>query len=131
MQGLAQARIVRVEPRLGGRFVEISHEFLMGPILRKIREILNGHPEYGRFRWAVRALDRFRDVEFWSDSSLLLGRELFEAIHEFRDRIYWDGNEWAIDLMLRSSVVGGWPVEIVRVWAQSLREELWGNDCRC
>ena len=67
---LAQVRVVRIEQRLGGQFVEISHEFLISSILAKIREVLDSDPEY----WTIQTLEGFRDVQFRMNSSNILRR---------------------------------------------------------
>jgi hypothetical protein len=119
---LAQARVVRIERRLGGQFVEISHEFLISSILAKIREVLDSDPEYGRFRWTIRTLDSFRDVQFRANTSKLLGRQLFESLHGLRYKIDWEDNGWATELMLRSAVVCSAPREVIREWAARYRK---------
>jgi hypothetical protein len=115
---LALARIVRIEQRLGGQFVEISHEFLIASILAKIREVLNANADYGRLRWAIRALERFKDVPFRADASQVLGRQLFEALHDFREKIDWQDGDWATELMLRSAVICKAPPAVLREWAE-------------
>ena len=118
---LAQVRVVRIEQRLGGQFVEISHEFLISSILAKIREVLDSDPEYGRFRWTIRTLESFRDVQFRANTSNLLGRQIFEALHGLRNKIDWDESAWATELMLRSAVVCNAPVAVLREWAERYR----------
>jgi hypothetical protein len=116
LDNLAKQRIVRVEQRLGGQFVEITHEFLIASILRKIRTVLNPDPVYSRFRWAVRTLERFEDVDFRSGSRQVLGRSVFVDLDTRRDEIEW--NDWAIELMLRSAVVAGAATETIHFWAE-------------
>jgi hypothetical protein len=118
---LALARVVRIERRLGGQFVEISHEFLIASILAKIRDVLTANPDYGRLRWAIRALERFKYVEFRADASHVLGRQLFEALHDFRENIDWQDGDWATELMLRSAVICKAPQEVLREWAERYR----------
>ena len=114
---LAQVRVVRIEQRLGGQFVEISHEFLISSILAKIREVLDSDPEY----WTIQTLEGFRDVQFRMNSSNLLGRRLFEAVHGVRHKIDWEENGWAIELMLRSAVACGAPRDVLLEWAARYR----------
>ena len=115
LDNLAKQRIVRVEQRLGGQFVEITHEFLIASILRKIRTVLNPDPVHSRFRWAIRTLERFEDVDFRTGSRQVLGRAVFVDLDTRRDDIEW--NDWAIELMLRSAVVVGASPETIHYWA--------------
>ena len=119
---LAMARIVRIEQRLGGQFVEISHEFLIASILTKIREVLDSDTEYGRFRWTIQTLESFKDIEFRADSSRLPGRQLFETLHDSRERINWEDGDWATELMLRSAVICNAPPDVLREWAERYRK---------
>lgn len=54
---LVNHTIVRTEPRLGGYFVETTHEFLIGPILEAISNALSRDPDYRRYRQALRTLE--------------------------------------------------------------------------
>lgn len=103
---LSRHRVVRVEQRLGGQFVEITHEFLIPSILAKIRTVLNADPVYSRFRWAIRTLERFEDIDFRAGSSNLLARPVFQELNQRRDEIDWEGvgREWSKELMFRTAI---------------------------
>jgi hypothetical protein len=117
---LAENRIVRVEQRLGGQFVEITHEFLIAPVLEKIRLVLNPDPVYGRFRWAIRTLERFEDIDFRAGSPYLLSRQVFQDLDLKRDEIEW--NDWSTELMLRSAIALGAAPDILREWTDRYRK---------
>jgi hypothetical protein len=120
LEKLAQQRIVRIEQRLGGQFVEITHEFLIASILVRIRTVLNPDPEYGRLRWAIRTLERFEDVDFRAGSAHVLTRQVFYDLDRRADEIGW--NEWSTELMLRSAIVLGAEQSAIQPWAQRYRE---------
>jgi hypothetical protein len=69
---LVNHTIVRTERRLGGYFIEITHEFLISPVLEAIRDESNRNVEYSRLRWALRTLERFQGVTFGSGPVRLL-----------------------------------------------------------
>ena len=119
LDNLADQRIVRIEQRLGGQFVEITHEFLIGPILDKIRTVLNADPEYGHFRWAIRTLERYEDIDFRRDSRHVLDARVYKDLNAKREQIEW--NDWAVELMLRSAIVAGADKDAVRDWAERYR----------
>ena len=117
LENLAERRIVRIEQRLGGQFVEITHEFLIESILAKIRTVLNADPLYGRFRWALRTLERFADIDFRRGSRHVLDARLSKDLDAHRDDIEWNEWDWSIELMLRSAIVAGAEKGVVQYWA--------------
>jgi hypothetical protein len=119
LQRLVDQRIVRIEQRLSGQFVEITHEFLIESILAKIRTVLNADPVYSRFRWAIRTLERFEDVDFRSGSGALLPRDVFDALNDRRQHIEW--NEWSNELMLRTAIARGKDRETLLHWCEQYR----------
>ena len=116
LRALAENRVLRIEQRLGREFVEISHEFLIKPILLKLRSVTLD-PAQHRFRSTLRALERFRDVDFRSDSSRLGGRPLLQAAFEYSSAITWQGSAWAIEFLLRTAVAHGSEPEVIRHWS--------------
>jgi hypothetical protein len=66
-------------------------------------------------------LERFRDIDFRADSTRLATAPLLDAVHEFRDRINWTGNEWAVELMLRTAVVLKAKRDVFEQWAEHYR----------
>ncbi|MEX2109587.1 MAG: hypothetical protein WD802_03190 [Gemmatimonadaceae bacterium] len=102
-------RIVRVEWRLGGQFVEITHEFLIEPILQAIRVDLQGDSETARFVDARRELERIAAAEIRSDERLLLSPHQFEILEANESRIVW--SRATAEAMLRSAIVNAWENE--------------------
>jgi len=126
LDNLANKRIVRIEQRLGGQFVEISHEFLIESILSKIRTVLNADPGYQRFRWAIRMLERYEDIDFRSCSRNVPDAKLFSDLNGKRDDIEW--TPWSVELMLRSAIVAGADSAVIRYWGERYLESgLEGN----
>jgi hypothetical protein len=121
---LQRSTIVRLESRLGGQFAEITHEFLIGPILESLRAELMINPDYNRFRYGLRILGMFESVEFRGRNGRLLSENEFRTLNHFRDQIRWD--EWSIELMLRSVVslgVGSSDLEFWRHQFESLPKQ--------
>jgi len=112
---LVNRTIVRTEPRLGGYFVEITHEFLIGPILEAIRE--NNNPDYNRFRFALRTL---QGLEGAPKRLYPMSLQEFNTLHNQRDLIRW--NTWAIELMLRSAIALNPKREVLSVWLDRIKE---------
>jgi hypothetical protein len=110
---LVNRTIVRTEPRLGGYFVEVTHEFLIGPILEAIRETWSRDPEYSRYRLALRTLERLQGESIAGTKRLLSSQE-FNILHQHRGAIRW--NSWSTELMLRSAIVHGAAKEVINIW---------------
>jgi hypothetical protein len=115
LKRMMQRMVVRVETRLGGRFAEITHEFLIGPVLDAIRSELNGNAEYARFRWALRTLERFEDVDLHDPRQPLLDSSGFQALHQHRKQVVWTGT--SAELMFRSAIRLGQRPETLLEWA--------------
>jgi len=113
---LVNRTIVRTERRLGGYFIEITHEFLIAPVLEAIREESNHNLEYSRLRWALRTLERFYGLSFGSGPVRLLSLQEFLVLHEHRSAINW--NSWASELMLRSALSLPLERDVLRFWLQ-------------
>jgi tetratricopeptide (TPR) repeat protein len=111
---LERRTIVRVESRLDGQFAEVTHEFLIGPILEALGEELIEHPDYGVFRQALRALSLFEGTEFRGRNARLLTEQQFSALNQFRDRIRWE--PWTTELMLRNCISSGIANEDLGYW---------------
>jgi len=111
---LERRTFVRLESRLGGQFAEITHEFLIGPILEALRAELVDNPDYGDFRQALRVLDMFEGSEFRGRSARLLTEQQFYSLNKFRNLIRWE--PWTIELMLRSCVSLGAPNQDLKFW---------------
>jgi hypothetical protein len=116
---LVDNTIVRVEQRLGGHFVEITHEFLTKPILTAIHQKLYQAPDYNRFRAAVRALEPYEYTDFRRAAEHLLNEHEFQDAHRSRERIWW-GRE-SSEVMLRSAIVLGRSPKVLRTWFDRYR----------
>jgi conflict system STAND superfamily ATPase len=101
---LEKQSIVRAQWRLGSQFVEITHEFLIEPVLRAIREELYGAPDNARFVAARRILERLTmSSVFRTDERMLLNPRELETLLENAARIRWDA--LSAEVMLRSVTV--------------------------
>jgi hypothetical protein len=116
LEQMIQRRLVRSEWRLGGYFVEITHEFLIGPILEAIRNEAAANSNYWRLREALRSLARLQEIDFRGPAAQLLSPGELQALHEDRERLRWPSR--ATELMLRSAVVHLADRSPVREWAR-------------
>jgi hypothetical protein len=110
---LVNHTIVRVEPRLGGYFVEITHEFLIAPVLDAMAEAVRKDVEYARFRTALRTLERLYGSSI-AGTSPLLSQEVFSILNRCQAAINWDG--WSAELMLRCAILYGAAREVLEAW---------------
>lgn len=79
MERLVRGGVVRVERRHGSEFAEIMHEFLIGPVLKQIRDTLGRDPAYHRLQYALRALRRVEERGL-DDDAVLLRRDELEDV---------------------------------------------------
>ena len=107
--------IVRIERRLGGYFAEITHEFLIGPILGELGETLYRDADFANFRYALQTLGRleFNTKLMNRADNLLLDHE-FTSLDAYREKVAWTPN--AAELMLKSAVVKRAGKDIIRYW---------------
>jgi hypothetical protein len=104
---LVDRKLLRREKRLGGLFVEITHEILIPPILARVTQAAQATR-------SLRAAQRTLEGIGCGDPPEL-DRADFWALDESADRLEWPA--WATDLMLRSAVLHGAPAERIRNWA--------------
>lgn len=116
---LADRTIVRTEPRLGGYFVEITHEFLIDPIRDANKESLGGDPEYRRYRLTLRMLEYLHGTSI-AGGELTLTPQEFAVLHQRRERLLWDG--WGAELMLRTAIRTTSDRGVLRVWLEAFGE---------
>lgn len=118
---LQTRKIVRVEQRLDGYFVEITHEFLIDPVLERIKQELTGKTP---FRDALRSLAHFEAINF-RVGPRLLSEEHVRALHEYFTAAERNGRitlpAWSVELMFRSAIFRGLERETVRFWCEQLR----------
>jgi hypothetical protein len=121
---------VRRERRLGAEFAEITHEFLIGPILEIIGKTMSENVDYGRFRLALGALVRLYDVRLLDNRfRSLLNAQEFATLHANRALVRW--NDWSTELMFRSAIALNEERETLRHWSREVdsfcEEEAQGN----
>ena len=121
---LENGRIVRTEQRLGGHFVEITHEFLIKPILEGIRTYLTDDAAYNRFRQALNELGPFEKSNFRVGTGTLLPKSTFRVLDRFRDVVAWP--DWTVELMFRSALLHQDAEDtdeaVVRLWAEKFEQ---------
>lgn len=110
---LVDHTIVRTEPRLGGHFVEITHEFLIEPISQAIAKALSRDPEYRRYRQALRTLERLQD-DGGAGPRRQLPQPEFNTLHQHRAAVHWDA--WGAEVMLRNAIAHCAPWAVLLVW---------------
>jgi len=118
---LVKRSIVRIEGRLGGRFAEITHEFLIVPVLDEVRDFFASNPKHGRFQQAVNSLERYSQAEMRPlEAVLWLGE--FQVLHEKQKHIAWDAR--SVEVMARSAIYRGFEDRNVLKYWLKLRHEL-------
>jgi hypothetical protein len=118
LQGLVNRTIVRVEVRLGGNFVEITHEFLIPSIQEAMHEIFFSDFEYQRVRAALQTLRSLREGSVGTDLDGILSREAFVALHDNRASIVW--TPLTTEVMLRGSICYSADREAIGGWSRAL-----------
>ena len=114
---LVNRTLVRIEPRLGGQFIEITHEFLIPAVQEALRKYLYGNVEYQQFRVALRALAEGENDPAASATDSVINRAEFATLDRNRQRVQWNG--WAVQQMLRAWICHGAGSEqraILRYW---------------
>lgn len=111
LKRLLKSNVVRAEQRLGARFVEITHEFLISPINDAIRENLTESYEYGRFLDALRALEM---AQHHGLSESPIPAEALEVLARTRRRL--DFGYHGSELLLRSALLAGQKKAALSTW---------------
>jgi hypothetical protein len=112
---LLKSNVVRAERRLGGRFVEITHEFLISPIQDAIREKLTGSHEYGRFLDALRALEMAQHRGLREGTASPVPEEAVKVLARSQGRL--DLGYLGSELLLRSALLTGQDKGSLATWA--------------
>ena len=120
LANLVARTIARIETRLGGQFVEITHEFLIPPIREAMQKDLYSDVEYTRCRVALRMLGRLQQTYADSEVRPSITSGDFNLLNRYRDRIEW--NDWAVALMFREAVRHGVAHDETRFWADRFRK---------
>ena len=79
---LENARIIRKEFRLGGQFVEVSHEFLIDPILGFIADQRSSNANYTTLKRALDSLSDMREVNFRVGTSTYFTSDDLQSLAE-------------------------------------------------
>jgi hypothetical protein len=128
LQRLVDEGIVRVERRLGSEFAEVMHEFLIGPVLHRVRTTLGRDPDHLRLQGALRTLAHW---EHRDRGGVTLSREETEEIRATLDRLQLP--HWGQELLLRSALACGDQMEdfagFVRL-SPSLFAQVQGGEAR-
>lgn len=114
LAGLVRAGIVRAESRLRGRFVEITHEFLIAPIRSGIRDNLTANPVRRQMLQALEAMQRALQLEMGVGEATVQAWE-FEVLDQCRDELVWD--DASALTMFRNAIAHGARAASVRHWA--------------
>lgn len=103
---MQRKNIIRVEPRLGGEFAEITHEFLLKPLRREVMRRLVSSTEEQAFRFALQSVAAARTGRGTPrEQAARLSRPVLTTILENRPRVAW--TNWAVSIVLRAAVVHG------------------------
>jgi len=116
---LVNRTILRVERRVGGDFVEITHEFLIPSVRELIQEVIYADATQYRFRTALRTLQAADEAYLGIESSLAVWETDYESLNENRARVEWSWNPRAVELMLRASVYYGAARDSITFWADA------------
>jgi hypothetical protein len=104
IEGLRSQRIVRIEWRLGSRFVELTHEFLIGPVLAEAAEFMSA----ARWKDLAAALEALSAMEHQGFSAVE-GRSLtpgqLEALDAFETRLDLERHPWIRVVQFRSAII--------------------------
>ena len=116
---LVNRTIVRAETRLGGQFIEITHEFLIAPIKDAIQKVLFANPEHKRLALALDALERVRAMGASGGTEPSLMDWEFAALERNASEVDWPA--WAVETMFRNAICHGASTAVIRQWADRLR----------
>ncbi|MCZ6863934.1 MAG: ATP-binding protein [Alphaproteobacteria bacterium] len=110
---MQRKNIIRVEPRLGGEFAEITHEFLLKPLRREVMRRLVTSAEEQAFRFALQSVAAaLTGHGTQREQAARLSQPVLEIILKNRPRVVW--TRWAISIVLRAAVVHGASAEDFR-----------------
>ena len=112
---LRQRHIVRIEPRLGGNFAEITHEILIKPILDAESEEFADTATRNLWRAFVRTLDRLLELknQAHDTATLVLSNDELLALDRWDYLVDFDAEPWIAELMYRAAIVGGMEADFV------------------
>jgi len=114
LQGLVDRTIVRVEVRLGGSFVEITHEFLIPSIHEAMQDILFRDGDYLRLKDALQTL-RGAGHSVGTDLEGVISRGAFLALHAQSRKVVWSPS--TKELMFRAAIFYGHK-DAAKRWAE-------------
>ena len=115
---LVDRTIVRAETRLGGQFIEVTHEFLIDPIKEAIQRVLAESPDHKPFTLALDALERVRDTGNLKGTDASLMEWEFEVLDRHAGEIEWLA--WGSETMLRNAILWEAAPEVLERWMSQL-----------
>jgi hypothetical protein len=119
LKQLTLRKLLREEHRGGTVYVEITHEFLIKPILDHLGR--DSEWTFLRLRQALEEMHlRASGTRASEEQARPLAREHCEIVHESRDLL--DLDAWCVDLMFRSVIEHGLPPPVVGEWVRRWTE---------
>jgi hypothetical protein len=116
---LVDRTIVRAERRLNGQFLEITHEFLIGPLTEALQDPLSARSDYRSLEHAIEVLAGAREMGRLGGTEQTLSRWQFEALDAHQAELRWP--RWAVEAMFRNAVWHGAVAPVIQRWAGKLR----------
>jgi len=116
LANLINRNIVRMENRLGGQFLEITHEFLIDPIRKEVSRELYSDLSRRNFRQALIVLSHCEAMSLGIDMDEDFGQADFRAIIDYSEEIAW--SHWACELMLRRAIEYGTGKAVLGKWLE-------------
>lgn len=116
LANLINSNIVRMESRLGGQFVEITHEFLIDPIRKEVVREMYSNLSYRNFRQALNVFVHCEAMSLGIDMEGDFGQADFHAVNEYSELLSW--SHWACELMLRRAIEYGYGKEVIAKWLE-------------
>lgn len=123
---LQNGNIVRIERRVGTHFVEITHEFLIGPIQQALRREITRNIGYREFLTALEDLARAKlGRGLREERRELLKSSTIEVLEQHESRLRW--GYLGTEAMLRGAILAGLDEATLERWSERLRdgEEMW------
>jgi len=117
---LQNGNVVRIERRVGARFVEITHEFLIEPIRAAIHSKLTHDPDYQEFRKALGDLERVKTRDLRAERRELLSPEALECLETHEERLRW--GYLGTEAMLRGTLLAGGDHAALKRWCRKFGE---------
>jgi hypothetical protein len=112
LKSLLEQRIVRKDPRPSGDYYELTHEFLIEPVLQELRT----NTEYDSISRALAALTG----RVGGEVAEPLPDYIFAALDQHEQMLGWSPE--ATEVMFRNAVIHGAAQTVLMKWAQRFRK---------